>query len=64
MFITLEDEEGLIHLIVRPDTFERYREVLRDAPLVKVEGQLQRQGSGVSVLVARAWRLSPDHAVG
>lgn len=64
VFITLEDEEGLIHLIVRPDTFERYREVLRDAPLVKVEGQLQRQGSGMSVLVARAWRLSPDYAVG
>src|SRR5512136_35166 len=40
VFITLEDEEGLINLIVRPDVYERYRDALRHEPLVQVEGRL------------------------
>jgi error-prone DNA polymerase len=51
VFITLEDEEGLIDLIVRPDVYERYREVLRGVPLLLVEGRLQREGHALSVLV-------------
>ena len=57
VFITLEDEEGLINLIVRPDVYERYRNVLRNAPLLWVEGRLQREGHAVSVLVRRAGAL-------
>jgi error-prone DNA polymerase len=55
VFITLEDEEGLINLIVRPDVYERYRDALRHTPLVRVEGRLQREGDAMSVLVRRAW---------
>jgi error-prone DNA polymerase len=53
LFVTLEDEEGLINLIVRPHVYERYRDPLRNAPLLWVEGQLQRQGGALSVLVDR-----------
>lgn len=54
LFVTLEDEEGLVNLIVRPDVYERYREVLRNTPLLWVEGRLQREGNALSVLVYRA----------
>ena len=57
MFITLEDEEGLVDLIVRPDVYQRYRGVLRGAPLMLVEGRLQREGHALSVLVVRAAAL-------
>ena len=57
VFITLEDEEGLINLIVRPYIYESYKEVLRNAPLLWVEGRLQREGAASSVLVWRAGSL-------
>ena len=57
VFFTLEDEEGLINLIVRPNVYERYRDVLRNAPLLLVEGCLQREGEAVSVLVYQAAAL-------
>jgi error-prone DNA polymerase len=57
VFITLEDEEGLVDLIVRPDVYHRYRGVLRGAPLLLVEGRLQREGHALSVLVVRAAAL-------
>jgi len=57
VFITLEDEEGLVDLIVRPDVYQRYRDVLRGAPLLLVEGRLQREGHALSVLVVRAAAL-------
>jgi error-prone DNA polymerase len=57
VFITLEDEEGLVDLIVRPDVYERYRGVLQSAPLLQVEGRLQREGHALSVLVVRAAAL-------
>jgi error-prone DNA polymerase len=57
VFITLEDEEGLINLIVRPRVYERYREVLRGTSLLWAEGRLQREGAAISVLVWRAGAL-------
>jgi error-prone DNA polymerase len=56
VFITLEDEEGLVNLIVRPGTYEQYRDVLRNAPLLLVEGVLQQEEQG-SVLVYQAAAL-------
>jgi error-prone DNA polymerase len=59
LFVTLEDEEGLINLIVRPHVYERYRDSLRSAPLLWVEGRLQRHGAALSVLVDRVAALGP-----
>jgi error-prone DNA polymerase len=59
LFITLEDEEGLVNLIVRPNTYRQYRDVLRNVPLIWVEGRLQREGQALSVLVHRAAALGP-----
>ena len=57
VFITLEDEDGLVNLIVRPKVYERYRDALRGAPFLLVEGQLQRADEAVSVLVHYGVRL-------
>jgi hypothetical protein len=35
--------------------YERYRDALRHATLLRVEGRLQREGNAMSVLVRRAW---------
>ena len=58
LFITLEDETGLSNLIVRPNIYDRYRDALRNAPLLWVKGRLQREGNAISVLVHRAEALS------
>ncbi len=57
LFITLEDETGLVNLIVRPDLYERERDTLRHATLLLVEGRLQRDGAALSVLVQGATTL-------
>jgi error-prone DNA polymerase len=48
MFLTLEDETGLVNIIVRPDLFHRERPVLTQAPVIEVDGVLQA-GDGLSV---------------
>jgi len=54
VFITLEDEEGLTNLIIRPNVYERYKDTLRNRPLLLVTGKLQREGQAISVLVQSA----------
>ncbi|MCG6921596.1 MAG: error-prone DNA polymerase [Acidobacteria bacterium] len=48
MFLTLEDETGLVNIIVRPDLFHRERPVLVAAPVLEVDGVLQAN-DGLSV---------------
>ena len=48
LFLTLEDETGLVNIIVRPDLYERSREVLVAEPVLEVDGVLQTE-DGVSV---------------
>jgi error-prone DNA polymerase len=57
-FITLEDEEGLINVIVRPKIYTGYRHILHTAPLLIVEGMVQRRDSVVNLLALRVAPLS------
>jgi error-prone DNA polymerase len=54
-FLALEDEGGLINVVVRPKVYEESRQALR-SPFLVVGGQLQRHGEAISVL---AWKLLP-----
>jgi len=47
----LEDESGLLDLVVKPETYARLRETIRSQPLLMVEGVVQRSGRATSVLV-------------
>ncbi|MCI0547866.1 MAG: error-prone DNA polymerase, partial [Candidatus Rokubacteria bacterium] len=56
VFLNLEDETGLVNVIVRPPLFARYRILLVDEPFLWAEGMLQHQDGVISV---RADRLRP-----
>jgi error-prone DNA polymerase len=57
VFTTMEDETGLINVIIRPDIYEQYRPIARDEPAVIVEGILQRQEGTLNVLARKFWKL-------
>lgn len=55
-FLTLEDESGLLNVILPPAVYEAHQAVLRSSSLLLVEGLLQRQDGAVS--------LKADHVAG
>jgi error-prone DNA polymerase len=50
-FITLEDEDGMMNIIVRPAIYARYRRVLHSARLLLVDGVVE-QANGVTNVMA------------
>jgi error-prone DNA polymerase len=58
LFISLEDETGLINLIIRPDLYEKKRDLLSSADFLAAKGLVQRDGLSLSVLVKEVKRLS------
>ncbi len=58
VFITVEDETGVVNLIVRPEIYEQYRVALRHSVGVAAWGRVERQGRVVHVLVRSARNLS------
>ena len=59
VFLTLEDEHGLIPLAVWPAQWERLKSALRRS-LVVVEGQVSRRDDTLNVAVQKAWPLALD----
>ncbi len=57
-FVTLEDETGMVNLIVRPEIWERDRKVARHAVAMIAHGVLQREAEVIHVLVSRLEDLS------
>ncbi len=55
VFLTLEDETGLVNVIVRPDVYRRYRRTIRLSSMLIVEGRLQREGGCIDLLAQRVW---------
>ncbi len=49
VFLSLEDETGIVNIIVQPDLFERRREVCTTSPYVVVKGVLQSITGVISV---------------
>jgi DNA polymerase III alpha subunit len=57
VFLTLEDEWGLINVILRPDVFQAHRETFIGASVLVVEGTVQRASGQLNLLADRAWKL-------
>jgi error-prone DNA polymerase len=57
VFLTLEDETGVINIIVRPDMYEKERVTLVEAPFLIVEGILQNEEGVCSIKAERVQRL-------
>lgn len=56
-FITLEDEKGMVNVIVKPRIYERFREVIRLESIILVEGEVERRNGIVNIMAERI--LSP-----
>jgi error-prone DNA polymerase len=57
VFLTLEDETGLVNVIVRPNIYERYRRIIRQSQALIIEGTLQHEYGVVDVIMKRCWPL-------
>ncbi len=63
VFITLEDETGLVNLVLSREVYERFRSIARHATLLFARGQLERDermrgdGQVIHVIVRELRRL-------
>ena len=57
VFMTFEDETGMVNLVVWPKTWAVYQKMARSRSLLGCDGRLQRQDDALSVLVERFWEV-------
>ncbi len=60
VFLTLEDETGVVNVIVRPDVYETYRRPIRTSSTLIVEGTLQKESGCVDVLAKKIWSFDDE----
>ena len=61
-FFTLEDETGLMNLVVWTDVFERFRLIARSVPFLGVRGKIQAKDGVTHVVVEELWDMG-EHVV-
>jgi len=49
-FMTLEDEDGTVNVVVRPRVYQRYRQVFKLELLVVVEGIIQKRDDSLNII--------------
>jgi error-prone DNA polymerase len=54
IFMVLEDEFGLVNVVVKPNVYESHRTLVRGEPFVIVRGEIQRR-DGVMNLIAQSF---------
>jgi len=52
VFMLIEDERGSVNLIVPPPVYDRHRTLVRNAPLLRARGRLERREGTINVLVS------------
>jgi DNA polymerase III alpha subunit len=61
VFMLLEDEVGVINLVVLPPAYERHRLAVRTASFVRVSGKLERREGVINVVVSELEAIAtPD----
>ena len=63
VFITLEDETGLVNAVLTPPVWARFREA-RDEVLLLCEGKVEREEDVVNLMVTNVQRLAPRRDAG
>lgn len=58
VFMVLEDEFGLVNVIVKPDIYEKQRQVVRGEPFVAARGEIQRRDGITNLMVESVTPLS------
>lgn len=64
VFITLEDEDGHINLVVFTHVYDKYRDLARDGVMLIAEGKLERTGLVVNIITERFDELRDAPAPG
>ena len=59
IFLTLEDETGIANVIVWPKVYERFRRAVIAGRLIRVRGQLQREGIVTHLIARHVEDISP-----
>ncbi len=59
IFMTLEDETGVVNIVVWPRTTERFRRIVMTSRLALVRGRLQRTGSIVHLVASSLEDITP-----
>jgi error-prone DNA polymerase len=52
-FITLEDEEGLVNVVLKPNVYRTHRQLVRLKPLLIIEGVVEREDGVVNVMAQK-----------
>ncbi len=60
VFLTIEDEEGLLNVTLKPDVYQKHRHEARTEPLIVVEGVLQKQDGVLNILATHLSPLSTE----
>ncbi|PYP72619.1 MAG: error-prone DNA polymerase [Gemmatimonadetes bacterium] len=65
IFVLLEDEAGMVNVIVRPDVFQQHRAAIRGEPFLWVRGKLAKDDGTVNVVAeeVRGLRLNAECGV-
>jgi single-strand DNA-binding protein len=59
IFLTLEDETGVVNIVVWRTLYERFRRAVISGRLLRVTGRVQRQSGVVHVVAERIEDISP-----
>jgi error-prone DNA polymerase len=63
VFLTMEDETGMVQAIVRPNLFREHRPFIIATPVMIIEGSLQKRDGTISVRARRFEAVDADAAV-
>jgi len=58
VFLSLEDETGMLNVICPPPVWERHKRIAAAAPALLVRGRIERAGGAVSLVAAALRPLS------
>jgi error-prone DNA polymerase len=62
IFLTLEDETGIVNAVVWPSLFEKQRRIVMSASMMAIHGKIQREGEVVHLVAQRLFDFSADLA--
>ena len=60
IFITLEDETGIVNVVVWPKVFEKNRRMVMTAQFLEVRGKIEREGLVIHVVADQLIDLSDE----
>ena len=63
VFMLLEDERGVVNLVIPSRVYDRHRALVRAAPLLGARGKLERREGVINVVVVELWPLEPVQPV-